>query len=57
VTIRFPTLNGTHYVVEGSASVFGGWLPVSPVLTGDGGLKDFTFTPDQEQFFRVQIVP
>jgi hypothetical protein len=57
VIIRFPTLNGSHYIVEGSASVLGDWLPVSPVLTGDGGLMDHTLTPAPEQFFRVRLVP
>jgi hypothetical protein len=57
VIIRFPTLNGAHYIVEGSASVYGGWLAISPVLTGNGGLMDFTVTAEQMQFFRVQVVP
>ncbi len=57
VTMQFPTLNGSQYVVEGSATVSDGWSPVSPVLTGDGGLLDFTLTPGDEQFFRVRIVP
>jgi hypothetical protein len=56
-TLQFPTLNGSHYVVEGSATVQDGWSPISPVLTGDGDVMNFTFTPGPEQFFRVRIVP
>jgi hypothetical protein len=57
VTIRFPTLAGATYIVEGSGSVFGGWTPISPILTGNGGLMDFIVTTEQEQYFRVRIAP
>lgn len=58
VDINFPTLNGSHYVVESSTALNGSWNPVSPTLTGDGGMAHFTHTPPvAQQFYRVRLAP
>ena len=58
VDINFPTLNGTHYVVDGSLAPGAGWTPVSPELIGDGGVAHFNHTPPVAlQFYRVRVVP
>jgi hypothetical protein len=58
VEINFPTLNGSHYVVEGSDMPNGDWMPVSPVLIGDGNAAHFLHTPAVPlQFYRVRVVP
>jgi hypothetical protein len=58
VDIHFPTLNGSRYIVDGSAAPGGSWLPVSSELIGDGGVAHFTHTPPVAlQFYRVRVVP
>jgi hypothetical protein len=58
MTIRFPTLSGSRYVIEGRQALQTTWNPTSPVLTGDGGELQFTDTaPSQQQFYRVRLVP
>ncbi|MBC8094954.1 MAG: hypothetical protein H7Y43_03995, partial [Akkermansiaceae bacterium] len=58
VDIIFPTLNGSRYIVDGSAVPGGSWLPVSPELLGDGSAAHFTHTPAAPlQFYRVRVVP
>jgi hypothetical protein len=57
VNINFPTLNGSRYIVDGSAAPGGSWVPVSPELLGDGSVVHFTHTPAALQFYRVRVVP
>jgi len=56
--LRFPTLLGSRYVVESSGEFDGGWTAISPALTGDGGIAQFTDdSPRLRQFYRVRLVP
>jgi hypothetical protein len=58
VNINFPTLNGSHYVVESSAGLGEIWNAASGTLTGDGTVIQFTHTPPvTQQFYRVRLAP
>jgi hypothetical protein len=49
LTIRFPTLSGSRYVIEGRRAMQTTWTATSPVLTGDGNELQFTDTAPSQQ--------
>jgi hypothetical protein len=58
MTIRFPTLNGSRYVVESRAALHSNWAIASPVIIGDGNVAQFQDTPpSQQHYYRVRLTP
>ena len=58
MVVRWPTVVGRNYVIEGSASLLGSsWIPVSATIPGTGQLMEFRPTPNgSAQFYRVRLV-
>jgi hypothetical protein len=57
VTITFPTLDGSHYVVESSAAFGGSWTAVSGEISGNGAPARFIDdSPARQQFYRVRLL-
>ena len=58
MTIHFPTLNGSRYIVETRAALHSAWTIASPVIMGDGNVAQFQDTPpSQQHFYRVRLAP
>jgi hypothetical protein len=55
VRLRFATLPGFNYTVEGGSAPSGGWSAVSAPLPGTGGVVEFLHTPAAQQFYRVRV--